>query len=64
MKTKASRKIMKFFRIVIVLTAVFFSTNLLAAEKLITIVHTNDMHSHFQGFSPEIDYQPFQCQCR
>ncbi|RPH87255.1 MAG: bifunctional metallophosphatase/5'-nucleotidase, partial [Deltaproteobacteria bacterium] len=58
MKTKPSRKIMKFFRIVIVLIAVFFSTNLLAAEKLITIVHTNDMHSHFQGFSPEIDYQP------
>lgn len=59
MKTKASRKIINFFRAVIVLTAVFFSTNLLAAEKLITIVHTNDMHSHFQGFSPEIDYQPF-----
>lgn len=57
MKTKASRKVMTFFRIVMVLTAVFFSTNLPAAEKLITIVHTNDMHSHFQGFSPEIDYQ-------
>ena len=59
MNTKDSRKIMKFFRVGIVLTAVFFSTNLLAAEKLITIVHTNDMHSHFQGFSPEIDYQSF-----
>ncbi len=57
MKTKASRKVMTFFRIVMVLAAVFFSTNLPAAEKLITIVHTNDMHSHFQGFSPEIDYQ-------
>jgi 5'-nucleotidase / UDP-sugar diphosphatase len=52
-------KIMNFLRIAIILTAVFFSTNLLAAEKLFTIVHTNDMHSHFQGFSPEIDYQPF-----
>jgi len=59
MNNKASRKIMKFFRIGIVLTAVFFSNNLVAAEKLFTIVHTNDMHSHFQGFSPEIDYQSF-----
>jgi len=51
---------MKLMRIVILLMAIFFSTNLLAAEKRLTIVHTNDMHSHFQGFSPEIDYQPFQ----
>lgn len=43
----------------IILFAVLFSTSLFAAEKLITIVHTNDMHSHFQGFAPEIDYQPF-----
>lgn len=50
---------MKQMRIVMLLIAVFYSTNLLAAEKLLTIVHTNDMHSHFQGFSPEIDYHPF-----
>jgi len=50
---------MKQMRIVMLLIAVFYSTNLLAAEKLLTIVHTNDMHSHFQGFSPEIDYYPF-----
>ena len=43
----------------ITLLAVLFSTSLFAAEKLITIVHTNDMHTHFQGFPPEIDYQPF-----
>lgn len=30
----------------------------MAAEKRLTIVHTNDMHSHFLGFSPEIDYRP------
>jgi len=59
MKTKVLIKIMKFLRIAIILTAVFFSTHLFGAEKQITIVHTNDMHSHFQGFSPEIDYQPF-----
>lgn len=50
---------MKLTRIAILLATIFFATNLLAAEKLLTIVHTNDMHSHFQGFSPEIDYQPF-----
>ena len=49
---------MKLLRIVIIFTAVFISTNLLAAEKLLTIVHTNDLHSHLQGFSPEIDYNP------
>jgi 5'-nucleotidase len=52
---------MKLLRMAVIFTAVFFSfsVNLLAAEKLITIVHTNDLHSHLQGFSPEIDYQPF-----
>jgi 5'-nucleotidase/UDP-sugar diphosphatase len=29
-----------------------------AGERLVTIVHTNDMHSHLQGFSPEGDYSP------
>ena len=46
-------------RVAFFLIAVLFSTNLLAAEeKLLTIVHTNDLHSHLQGFSPELDYQP------
>jgi len=29
-----------------------------AEERLLTIVHTNDLHSHLQGFSPEGDYSP------
>ncbi len=29
-----------------------------AEAKRLTIVHTNDMHSHLQGFSPEGDYSP------
>ena len=29
-----------------------------AEERLVTIVHTNDMHSHLQGFPPEGDYSP------
>jgi len=32
-----------------------------AAEgKMITIVHTNDLHSHLLGFSPNIDYTPLK----
>ncbi|MFO7569690.1 MAG: bifunctional UDP-sugar hydrolase/5'-nucleotidase [Smithellaceae bacterium] len=50
---------MKRLRVSVILLALLFSTGGLAAEKMITIVHTNDMHSHFQGFAPEIDYQPF-----
>jgi 5'-nucleotidase/UDP-sugar diphosphatase len=50
---------MKLLRIAIIFIAVFFSTNISAAEKLLTIVHTNDLHSHLQGFSPEIDYNPY-----
>ncbi|HDS05711.1 MAG TPA: bifunctional metallophosphatase/5'-nucleotidase, partial [Deltaproteobacteria bacterium] len=51
---------MKLIQFLIFLLAIFFATNLFAAEeKLLTIVHTNDMHSHLQGFSPELDYQPF-----
>ncbi len=29
-----------------------------AAEKTLTIMHSNDMHSHFLGASPNIDYTP------
>lgn len=31
---------------------------LFAAEKKLTVIHTNDMHSHFLGSSPNIDYTP------
>src|SRR5450631_1945698 len=27
-------------------------------EKKITILHTNDLHSHVIGFGPELDYTP------
>jgi len=53
------KKMKKFTFIIAVWAIVFFTAGGLAAEKRITIVHTNDMHSHLQGFSPEIDYQPF-----
>ncbi len=50
---------MNLLRIAIVLISVLFASPCFAAgEKLLTIVHTNDLHSHLQGFSPEADYRP------
>jgi len=33
-------------------------SSLVAADQLLTIIHTNDLHSHFLGFSPNRDYSP------
>ncbi|KPK20784.1 MAG: hypothetical protein AMK69_23275, partial [Nitrospira bacterium SG8_3] len=33
---------------------------LFGEEKLLTIIHTNDLHSHLLGFSPNIDYSPLR----
>ena len=51
---------MKFLRLrTFVLVAILFlAGNLFAGEKAITIIHTNDLHSHILGFSPNIDYRP------
>jgi 5'-nucleotidase / UDP-sugar diphosphatase len=35
------------------------SQQIIAAEKTITIVHSNDLHSHFLGAPPNIAYTPF-----
>lgn len=44
----------------ITLLACLISSLTLSAqtEKLITILHTNDLHSHILGFGPESDYTP------
>ena len=39
---------------------VFLVQPLCAAGKTITIVHSNDLHSHLLGFSPNIDYTPLE----
>ena len=50
---------MKLIHCCLVLFLLVFAIALPAgAEKMITIVHSNDMHSHFLGFSPNIDYSP------
>jgi 5'-nucleotidase / UDP-sugar diphosphatase len=51
-------KKMKFLRISFSLVFLFLSADLLAGEKEITIIHTNDLHSHILGFSPNLDYRP------
>ena len=50
----------KFLRlgISVLFAILFLSGNLFAGEKAITIIHTNDLHSHILGFSPNIDYRP------
>ncbi len=57
---EGKRKMLNLRTVIAVWAIVFFAASGWAAGKSITIVHTNDMHSHFQGFSPEVDYQPFK----
>ncbi len=50
---------MKSLKIPVFITLLLFlSASLFAQEKEITIIHTNDLHSHILGFSPIIDYRP------
>ncbi len=49
---------MKFLRILLFMTVLFLPADLLAGEVAITLIHTNDLHSHIQGFSPILDYRP------
>jgi 5'-nucleotidase/UDP-sugar diphosphatase len=49
---------MKLKCFIIVLICLFFSSMGYAEENRLTILHTNDLHSHFLGFSPNGDYSP------
>lgn len=42
----------------VLLLAVFLGKPVLAGESVLTILHTNDLHSHLLGFPPNIDYTP------
>jgi len=44
--------------VLIIFFTVIFMPPSLAAEKALTIIHTNDMHSHFLGAPPNIEYTP------
>jgi hypothetical protein len=43
---------------IVFLAVLLVSPELFAGETEITILHTNDLHSHVLGFSPNIDYRP------
>jgi 5'-nucleotidase / UDP-sugar diphosphatase len=43
-----------------VISIILYPTCLLGGEKLLTILHTNDLHSHLLGFSPNIDHAPLK----
>jgi 5'-nucleotidase/UDP-sugar diphosphatase len=43
---------------ILVIAILLYPTLLFGEEKLLTILHTNDLHSHLLGFSPNIDYTP------
>jgi 5'-nucleotidase/UDP-sugar diphosphatase len=43
---------------IVVITLLLLPSLLYGKEKLLTIIHTNDMHSHLLGFSPNLDYSP------
>ncbi len=43
-----------------VILAIFLVAGLGAQARRFTILHTNDLHSHLQGVSPELDYTPLQ----
>ena len=51
---------MKRFLKLLVIGILFYPTLLFGEEKLLTIIHTNDLHSHLLGFSPNIDYTPLR----
>ncbi|MCP4129808.1 MAG: hypothetical protein GY754_02210 [bacterium] len=51
---------MKYFKLFTKLFITLFLINTVTgvSAKTFTIIHTNDMHSHLLGFSPNIDYTP------
>lgn len=48
----------KFFFLFLFFVITSFSSMGYSAENRLTILHTNDLHSHFLGFSPNGDYSP------
>jgi 5'-nucleotidase len=45
---------------ILVIAILLYPALLFGEEKLLTIIHTNDLHSHLLGFSPNIDYTPLR----
>ncbi len=51
---------MKRFIPIVMIGMIFYPGWLLAEENLLTLLHTNDLHSHLLGLSPNIDYTPLR----
>jgi 5'-nucleotidase len=51
---------MKRFLPLLTVAILLYPALLFGEEKLLTILHTNDLHSHLLGFSPNIDYTPLR----
>ena len=47
-------------RLFVAIAAAVCSSVLSAEPRRFTILHTNDLHSHVQGLSPELDYSPLE----
>lgn len=45
---------------ILVIAILLCSALLFGEEKRLTVIHTNDLHSHLLGFSPNIDYTPLR----
>src|SRR4030042_1543861 len=52
----ATKKIILFFLILLQGAGIIFAQQ--AGPKKLIILHTNDLHSRLNGFSPEVDYSP------
>ena len=51
---------MKAFLWILLLGILLNPMRVLGEERLLTILHTNDLHSHLLGFAPNIDYTPLK----
>jgi len=45
---------------ILVIILLLLPSLLYGKEKLLTLIHTNDMHSHLLGLSPNLDYSPLK----
>lgn len=50
----------RFLILIFIITWSLCTIQIEASETALTIIHTNDLHSHFLGFSPNKDYSPLQ----
>jgi 5'-nucleotidase/UDP-sugar diphosphatase len=55
---KTTQQVTNIPYLIILVCFAFLSSSALAEERPLTIIHTNDLHSHLLGHSPNKDYSP------